>query len=356
MRRVPLLVRLLGVGVGLSLVPAVVALTPAPIPAAMQAGPTKLAHRFQKIADGVYSAIGSGTMNVGANSAIVVNERDVLIVDSHITPASARVLLQEIKTITDKPVRYVVNTHYHFDHAHGNQIFPDDVEVVGHEFTRQMLLSDVLNQPTYKSFTAPVPGRIDELKKLIPAETDPTKNAQLRNELTVQQDYWEALKEVRPTPPNVTLRTRMTLYRGGREIQLHFFGRGHTGGDVVVFLPKERIVATGDLLTAGLSYMGDAHVDEWATTLETLKSLDFEWVIPGHGEPYAGKARLEHFQSYLRDAWKQVSALKAQRVPPEDAAKRVDMTAHQANFPQIQGSGIDLRAVQRMYDVMDTKR
>jgi glyoxylase-like metal-dependent hydrolase (beta-lactamase superfamily II) len=315
----------------------------------------KLAHRFHKVTDSIYSAIGTGTMNVGSNSGIIINEREVLVVDSHITPASARVLLQELKTLTEKPVRYVVNTHYHFDHAHGNQIFSDDVMVIGHEFTREKLLGDVMNERTYKSFTTGLPAQIDDLKKQIAAQSDPSERANLQDRLDVTQAYLEALAEVKPTPPNVTLKTKLTLFRGGREIQLLFFGRGHTGGDVVVFLPGERIVCTGDLLTAGLAYMGDGYVDEWITTLDALKALAFDTVIPGHGEVYTGKARIDYFQSYLRDIWNQVMALKKQGVPADEAAKRVDMTAHQEFFSQIQAPGVDPRAVQRMYEVMDEK-
>ena len=81
----------------------------------------------------------------------------------------------------------------------------------------------------------------------------------------------------------------MTLHRGGREIRILFLGRGHTAGDVVVYLPKERIVATGDLLVNGTSYMGDAFVTEWIQTIETLKQLDFETVLPGHGARVQGQ-------------------------------------------------------------------
>lgn len=315
-------------------------------------GPAGPVHKFQRIADGVYSALATGAMNVGSNSAVIINERDVLIVDSHITPASARALLKEIETLTDKPVRYVVNTHYHFDHAHGNQVFPPEVEIIGHEFTRAMLLTDVLQQRTYVSFTAGLPKQIEELKAQAAREADPTKREDLLRRLAVQQDYLEALKEVEPTPPNLTFRTTMTLYRGGREIQLHFFGRGHTGGDVVVLLPKERVLCTGDLLTAGLSYAGDAFVNEWIATLEAVKALDFETVIPGHGEPFTGKERIEHFQRYLKDLWTQAVRLRAAGVPAEEAAQRIDLSAHRAVYPQIQGPGVDPRAVVRIYELL----
>ena len=88
------------------------------------------AHRFEKVADGIYYATASGTMNVGSNSAVIVNRDDVVIVDSHISPESGRAMLQEIKSITDKPVRVLINTHFHYDHANGNQAFPPGVEII----------------------------------------------------------------------------------------------------------------------------------------------------------------------------------------------------------------------------------
>src|SRR5215471_7402766 len=78
------------------------------------------AHRFEKVADGVYYATAAGTMNVGANSPILVNEREAIVIDSEITPAAARALAADLKAITDKPIRYVIDSHYHYDHAFGN--------------------------------------------------------------------------------------------------------------------------------------------------------------------------------------------------------------------------------------------
>ena len=97
------------------------------------------AHRFQKVADGIYYATSSGTMNVGANSPIIVNDDEALAIDSEITPAAARALVADLKAVTNKPVRYVVDSHYHYDHAFGNQIFAADVQVIGHDNTRRRL-------------------------------------------------------------------------------------------------------------------------------------------------------------------------------------------------------------------------
>src|SRR6185503_13122022 len=114
-----------------------------------QAPATGAAYKFQEIKPGIYSAIGTGTLNVGSNSAIIVNQDDALIVDSHITPEAARVMMREMKTITDKPVRLLVNTHFHFDHTDGNQVFGPDVLIFGHDFTRKKLAGDFLHEPIF---------------------------------------------------------------------------------------------------------------------------------------------------------------------------------------------------------------
>ena len=97
------------------------------------------AFEFEEVVPGIYHARGTGNLSVGSHGAVIVNDDDVLLVESHISAAAAYAVVDEIEALTGKPVRYVVNTHYHFDHAHGNQIYPDDVHVIGHEVTREML-------------------------------------------------------------------------------------------------------------------------------------------------------------------------------------------------------------------------
>ena len=313
---------------------------------------TGKAFRFNQVKEGVYHAIGTGALTVVGNSTVIVNDRDAILVDDHVSPAAAWVLLEEIKTLTDKPVTTVINTHFHFDHAHGNQIFGPGVQIIGHEFTRRALLDDPMSKPLYQSFYnfKTLETQIENLRKRVASEQDPAVRAKLQTQLTSNENNYASQKELRPTPPNVTLTTQMTLFRGDREIQIRYLGRGHTAGDVVVYLPREKAVITGDLLTASTSNMSDSYPAEWAATLEELKKLDFDTVIPGHGEAFTDKAKIDYFAAYLRDAWTAVSELKKQGVSAQEAAKRADLSTHKERFPN---PAVPLIGVQRIYALID---
>jgi cyclase len=310
-------------------------------------------YKFEKIADGVYYASGG----VGSNNVVVVNDDDVLIVDTGTTPQAARNFLADIKTLTNKPVRYVVNTHFHYDHVDGNQIFGPEVQIIAHDFVRTAITTfDVLHREPYNtSQLVNVPAQIDRLKQQASAERDTAKKASLSDQLEATEEAFAQLKELKPTPPTMTYSSKLVLHRGAREIDLLFLGRGHTGGDTVVFLPKEKIVATGDLMESRLAYMGDAYFDEWVTTLDALKRLDADIVLPGHGIPFRDKGLITAYQAYLTDFVQQANQLKAQGVSAEDAAKRIDLTAHAKAFPQIEGPGADLRGVRRAYAWIDER-
>ena len=310
------------------------------------------AFRFNKVKEGVYHAIGTGALTVVGNSTVIVNDRDVIVVDDHVSPAAAWVLLEEIKALTDKPVTTVINTHFHFDHAHGNQIFGPGVQIIGHEFTRRALLDDPMSKPLYQNFYnfKTLEGQIETLRKRVASEQNAAARDKLQAQLTSVENNYASQKELRPTPPNVTLTTQMTLFRGDREIQIRYLGRGHTAGDVVVYLPREKAVITGDLLTASTSNMSDSYPAEWAATLDELKKLDFDTVVPGHGEAFTDKAKIDYFAAYLRDVWTTVSALKKQGVPAEEAAKRADLSKHKERFPN---PAVPVIGAQRIYALID---
>jgi len=317
-------------------------------------------HIFTKMADGVYQITGTGKVYVMSNAMMVVGAEDVLIVDSHVTPNAANALVRSVAEVTDKPIRYLVNSHYHFDHAHGNQVFPHQVEIIGHSYTRQKLsgeLGNVLTESTHLSFTEGVPALVEQLKVQVAQESDPVRKAQLQINLSAQQAHMVSIKEVVPTPPNITMESELSVFQtteqGSREIRILHLGRSHTAGDVVVYLPQEKIVFTGDMMIPFLSYMGDSFPLEWIDSLEALKNLDYDFILPGHGLPLQGTEKVSQFQGYIRDLWDKTATMKASGLSIEDTAAQIDMRNHAGAFPQLNSIGADVRAVRRIYALLD---
>ena len=105
----------------------------------------------------------------------------------------------------------------------------------------------------------------------------------------------------------MTFDHRLVIHRGGREVHLLFLGRAHTAGDVVAYIPSERVIATGDLMHGLLPYMGDGFPDEWPATLRALEALEFDRVIPGHGSIQEGKSVLAQFRGYVEEITEKVA-------------------------------------------------
>ena len=307
-------------------------------------------HRFEEVADGVFLAQTKAPL-FNSNSLVVVNVEDVLVVDSHITPRMARELVASIGEITSKPITTLVNTHFHYDHAHGNQVFGPDVAIIGHEYTRRKMAGDPLAEGTFQRGKVGDARQLAALREQLAAATDDAERDRIETQIGWVQLRIEATAEIVPVAPNVTLKERMTLFRGDREIQLHFFGRAHTGGDVSVYLPREKVLYTGDMMFAGISWLGDGYVNEWPETLERAKALDFEIVVPGHGPPFSDRSRIDLVQAYYRDLWAGVAALHAQGVDAETAAATMDLTQHGALG--VEQVGADPLAVARIYALLE---
>ena len=307
-------------------------------------------HRFEEVADGVFLAQTKAPL-FNSNSLVVVNAEDVLVVDSHITPRMARELVASIGEITSKPITTLVNTHFHYDHAHGNQVFGPDVAIIGHEYTRRKMAGDPLAESTFQRGKAGDARQLATLEEQLGAATDDAERDRIETQIGWVELRIKATAEIAPVAPTVTLKERMTLFRGDREIQLHFFGRAHTGGDVSVYLPREKVLYSGDMMFAGISWLGDGYVNEWPETLERAKALDFEIVVPGHGPPFSDRSRIDLVQAYYRDLWAGVAALDAQGVDAETAAATVDLTQHGALG--VEQVGADPLAVARIYALLD---
>lgn len=328
----------------------------APAPAA-QGG---FVHKMTKITETIYRADAAGSPGMNSTSWVFINDQDVLATDSEGSPASAASLVAGIATVTNKPLRYLVDTHFHFDHAYGNAGLPPTVQIIGSDFTRRALLGPEARQGvTFKTFIDPMPARDDALRKQVAAEADPERKAKLQAQLTAQEATTTLYQSHFPlAAPTLTVSSAVSIWSGSKEFRIMFAGRAHTAGDLVVYVPSERVVATGDIVFKSIvGWQGDAFPNEHPATLEAVKQLDLEMLLPGHGDHIVGRTNIDTalgtMQAYLREEWRQAVDAKNAGASPEDALKRMDLSKFRGAY----GDGItpNIAGVRRIYDIIDNR-
>jgi glyoxylase-like metal-dependent hydrolase (beta-lactamase superfamily II) len=255
---------------------------------------------IKKVADGVWVAVAAPAYKVNSNTAIIEIDDGLLVVDSHSKPSAARVVVGLLRDLTAKPVRYVVNTHFHWDHWQGNEVYPaayPGVEVVTNSITREAMLRKGL--PRIQEQVRGMPVEVARLRSELAAAPS-ERRAALAADLEQAEAYLEEIRALRPALPTIAFERAMRLIRRDREIELLHLGRSHTEGDVFVYLPREKVVVTGDAVIGWTPYMGDGYPEDWVTTLVRLEALDFTSMVMGHGDP-AGKDWLRFFRGYIAD-------------------------------------------------------
>ena len=292
------------------------------------------------VADGVYAAIGRP--GVFSNAAIIINRDDVLVVDSHLRPSWAQDLIREIKKLTDKPVRYVVNTHWHPDHVQGNQayvnVFGPAVEYLAQHSAREDMIHKGI--PSIQDSLKELPGEIAKDEKSLAEGIDEKgqpltteSRAALEKSIADNKTYLQELKTMQVTLPTITFERSLALHKpNDRTIQVLYFGKGHTRGDVVVYLPKEKALVSGDLLTGGIPFMRDAYPVEWVATLEAVQKLDWDNAIPGHGGVQKGKQQIGSLIAFMKDLVAGVQDAVAKGKSLEETKKLVDLSRHASGF------------------------
>ena len=256
---------------------------------------------LKKVAGGVYAAVAAPAYKINSNAAIIETEDGVIVVDSHSKPSAARVVVEKIREISSKPVRYLINTHFHWDHWQGNEVYPGtfaNVEIITTEITREAMVKTGLER--IQDHIRTVPEEIAALEAELEAATSLERRAELRANLRQAGEYLAELKGLRPALPTLAFGNSMRILRTDREIQLLYLGRAHTAGDVFVYLPKEKVVVTGDCVVGWAPFMADGYPEDWVQTLKRLEQLDFTRMIMGHGD-VAGKDWLRFFYGYIED-------------------------------------------------------
>jgi glyoxylase-like metal-dependent hydrolase (beta-lactamase superfamily II) len=284
---------------------------------------------LEKVADGVYCAMARPQAQINCNAAIFVNSSDVLVVDTHSQPSAAASLIAQIrKDITPKPVRYVVNTHFHGDHIQGNQAYRaagGKVDFIASEPTRQ-LMSDLAQKRVQDSLDG-VPRQIDAMRGRAEKAASAAEKAFCEDQIRQLQAYQSEMKRFTLELPTIAFEKSYVIKDKAHELHLEFHGRAHTAGDVVVFCPERRVVATGDMIHGRFPYMADGFPGSWATTIDSVATLSFDKICPGHGPAQQNRERMTNMRDYIAELTEKVDAGKKAGMSIADLQKTITVAS-----------------------------
>lgn len=305
-----------------------------------------------KLSDGVYEI--QHAQGGGGNTTVIIGDRQVFVVDTGFLPSAAREDIAQIRQWTNKPVSFILNTHFHNDHNLGNRIYMDAFPA----------LTVIAQVETKKEMDRFGPGSLmreekdsygirQTVKKMLDSgKTDDGKalteddKKQLKDLLARQALMIEELKGLKFQSATLTFEHGFSVDLGNREVQLKFLGRGNTPGDAVAYLPKEKILIAGDLVDLPLPNVLDGYPSEWTRTLQNLADLDANTIVPGHGPILHDKSYILLLRDLLQSAVDQLNERLRQTAPAmfltvDDVKSSVDLTPFRQRFA---GNDQDLAA------------
>jgi glyoxylase-like metal-dependent hydrolase (beta-lactamase superfamily II) len=264
-----------------------------------------------KLADGIYEIrhIDSPDTFPQSNTTVIIGERSVLVVDSCLLPSTTREDIEQIRKWTSKPVTYLLNTHWHFDHTLGNAVYAA-------AFPAVQIIAQTATQKTIADFNPGAvvryPNRGERFKKILASGKNPDGTPLTASD---RADYERSLAGLAPTVselknavqlvPNVSFDRELKIDLGDRVVEIRHLGRGNTAGDTIAYLPKEKILITGDLLDHPVPYMFGGFPVDFVKTLWALMQLDATTVVPGHGD-------VLHDKSYMQQSMELMQAVNTE--------------------------------------------
>jgi len=298
----------------------------------------------QKLAEGIYAVIRKDLpgLMVDANNLFIINEDDVIVVDSNGAPAITKEVLAALKKLTGKPVSYVINTHYHDDHIRGNQVYRDafpSVEFIGHGFAREYLPKQ--GAANRKGFLEGAPGfrdlikdRLSKSKNLSGGDLTTEERASYESDVRLVDLVLSEGSMAETVLPTITVEERLTLHRGNRVIEIMHLGSGHSAADLVVQLPNEGIAVTGDIVVWPVPLVGNpqSRVGEWSGTLEKLMALKPAIIVPGHGPVMRDDSYIRQLANLFASITKQTQAAVSRGESLEQARKSIQLDDFRKQF------------------------
>ena len=299
--------------------------------------------KVTKLADGVYEIQHRDAQDgyAGGNTTVIIGERQVFVVDAPFLPSDAREDIAEIRQWTDKPVSFLLTTHFHNDHNLGNRAYMDAfpaVTIIAHAETKKdMDLFGPGSKAREERGTAAYQrmldnGKTGDGKALTEADRTELKTILVRRKLVRDE-----LEKVEFQSATLTFEHDFAIDIGNRQVQIKFLGRGNTAGDAVVYLPKEKIAIAGDLVVHPVPYFYDGYPSEWIRTMDRLAELDAGTIVPGHGPILHDRAYLYLTRDLLESAVDQMTEALRKSGPAmfrtvDDVKGGVDLTPFRQRF------------------------
>ena len=314
--------------------------------------------KVTKLADGIYAIehpTGPDALRSG-NTMVIIGERQVFVVDSCFKQSAAREDIAQIRQWTNKPVSFVLNTHFHNDHNLGNRAYMDAfpaLTIIAHVETKKSM--DMFGPGSARreeKDLATLRQMLDTGKNTDGSPLTAEDKVAAREMLTARLPVVEEIKKIEFQSATLTFDHDFSLDLGNREVQIKFLGHGNTAGDAVVYLPKEKIVVTGDLVAYPVPNIFDGYPSEWVQTLQHLAQLEADTIVPGHGPVMHDKTYLFLVRDFLKSAMDQVNAKLRQSGPAifltlDEVKKAVDLTPFRQRFAgndESQGARFDFVA------------
>ncbi len=302
----------------------------------------KKEYEIKKLAEGVYGFLWKNPLQdpIEGNSLFIINDRDVVVVDAGLFHTSTRLMIKELKKLTSKPVRYVVNTHFHDDHNNGNFVYREEwtgVEFIAQKNTREDIIEKVINaRPQdiqgFRDNIAMYDQWIKDGKDAAGKPVDEARKGRINKVIDLYKQSINEYNSVKDAPPDLTYQDSLVLYRGSRTIKILWLGKGNTRGDAVVYLPNERIIATGDLVVYPSPFAFGSYYKEWITTLSRIDSLNADMLFPGHGPVFTDKQYLHNVQGLLTALVHEVEKSAVSGLSLDETKKQVTLSEWKEKF------------------------
>jgi len=296
--------------------------------------------RVEAVAPGVFALVRTKPpgMLLDCNVLLIVNDDDVVVVDANLTPTSAAASIAALREITSKPVSLIVDTHRHADHTTGNGVWKEafpKAEIAASAAMRADLAE--LGEKTLAGWTGwaaematELPKALAEGKTLGGNPMNDELRASYEGDLAAAREIVADTPRMKVTPPTLEVgEAGLTLQRGARTIEIRSLGKAHTRGDLVVWLPAEGVVATGDVVVAPVPLVGadQSFPEEWIATLDRLLELKPKVIVPGHGPVMRDDAYVKLYREFFVSAVAQTKAAMARGESADQAVQSVDLAS-----------------------------